>query len=78
MGYQFNVGKNNEIQLPDEFCEGLDIKIGDILICEIMPNTHSLSLKKHCNQALTDDDIAVVGNLTRVIPYDPKQKANAE
>jgi hypothetical protein len=77
MGYQFKIGKNSEIPLPEEFCKGLDIKIGDILICEIIRNTHSLSLKKHCNQALTDDDIAVAGDLTRVVPYDPKQKANA-
>jgi bifunctional DNA-binding transcriptional regulator/antitoxin component of YhaV-PrlF toxin-antitoxin module len=78
LDYQYTVGKNNEIPLPDEFCEGLDIKIGDILICENIRNTHSLSLKKHGNQALSDDDIALAGNLTRVVPYNKEQEINAD
>jgi hypothetical protein len=78
LDYQYTVGKNNEIPLPDKFCEGLDIKIGDILICEIIGNTHSLSLKKNCNQELSDYEIALAGNLTRVVPYSPEAEISAD
>jgi bifunctional DNA-binding transcriptional regulator/antitoxin component of YhaV-PrlF toxin-antitoxin module len=78
MGYQFKVGKNNEVPLPDDICDDLDIKIGDILICEVAANSSSISMKKHCDQTLSDDDITSAGNLTRVIPYFAEHSAAAD
>jgi bifunctional DNA-binding transcriptional regulator/antitoxin component of YhaV-PrlF toxin-antitoxin module len=78
MGYLFKVGKNNEVPLPDDICDELDIKIGDILICEVAENSSSISMKKHCDQTLSDDVINSAGNLTRVIPYFPEQDATAD
>jgi len=78
MGYQFKVGKNHEILLPDDICDQLDIKIGEILICEVSENSSSISMKKHSDQALSDDEIFSAGNLTRVISYDLEQEDNAD
>lgn len=77
MSYQFRIGKNNEIPLPDKIFDDLEIKIGDILIFEIIDNTRSFSLKKHCNQALSDDDIASSENLARVVPYAPEAEISS-
>lgn len=76
--YQFRVGKNHEVPLPDDICEELDIKIGDILICEAVQGSPSISMKKHNDQALSDDDIATAGNLTRVVPYTPESDINTD
>lgn len=70
MGYQCTIGKNNEIPLPDDICDKLDIRIGDILICEVAAKSSSISVKKHCEQDLSDDEVASSGNLARVIAYD--------
>ena len=78
MGYQFKVGKNHEIPLPDDICDQLDVKINDILICEVDANKSSISMKKHSNQALSDDEVVSSGNLTRVIYYDPEQEDIAD
>ena len=67
---EFTIGKNNEIPLPDDICEQLGIENGDILKCEAIQNSGSLTLIKHDNQSLTDEEITDSGNLTRVIPYD--------
>ena len=75
MSYQVKIGKNREIPLSDDICNELEIIIGDILICEAIVDSSSISMKKHSNQTLSDDDIALAGNLTRVIPYDPEQEA---
>lgn len=72
MSYQVKVGKSNEIPLPSNICKELEITIGDILICEVIADLSSISMKKHCNQELSDDEIASAGNLTRVIPYNPE------
>lgn len=68
MNYQVTLGENNEIPLPDDLCSELDIKIGDILLCEVVENSSKLVMTKHSNQTLSDADIASAGNLTRVIP----------
>lgn len=67
MNYQVKLGENNEIPLPDDLCSELDIKIGDILLCEVVENSSKLVMTKHSNQTLSDADIASAGNLTRVI-----------
>lgn len=67
MNYQVKLGENNEIPLPDNLCSELDIKIGDILFCEVVENSSKLVMTKHSNQTLSDADIASAGNLTRVI-----------
>lgn len=73
MGYQVELGNNNEIPLPDELCAQLNLNIGDILLCEKGDSTQVLVLSKHINQTLTDAEIASAGNLTRIIPLgDPE------
>lgn len=72
MNYQVKVGKDHEISLPDNICKDLEITIGDILICEASADRSSILMRKHCNQKLSDDEIASAGNLTRVIPYSPE------
>jgi hypothetical protein len=72
MNYQVKIGKNNETPLPDDLCSELDIKIGDILICEAIENSSKIKMTKHCNQTLSDAEISAAGNLTRVISYSPQ------
>lgn len=67
MNYQVTLSKNNEIPLPDALCIELDLKIGDILLCQIVDNAPEIIMTKHKNQTLTDEEIASAGNLTRVI-----------
>lgn len=69
MSYQVKIGKLNQILIPDELCNELKLKVGDILICETTVGSSAISMSKHCNQALSDDDIAAAGNLTRVISF---------
>mgnify|MGYP005847338339 CR=1 FL=1 len=72
MSYQAIIGKNNEVALPDKLCSDLEIKIGDILIFEAAVNSSAITMSKHCDQTLSDDDVASAGNLARVFPYDPE------
>lgn len=72
MSYQVQIGKNNEILLPEDLCNVLEIEVGDILICEVAVSSPAISMKKHSNQALTDDEITAAGNLTRVFSYGPE------
>lgn len=69
MGYQVQLGKNREILLPDDLCNELEIKVGDILICEVTVSPSAISMRKHSDQALTDDEITGAGNLTRVVSF---------
>lgn len=69
VGYQINVGKNNEIALPDELCNKMQVTIGDILIFESAVDSSAITMGKHCDQTLSDEDIAVAGNLARIFPY---------
>ena len=52
---------------PEIRSSELDIKIGDILFCEVVEKSSKLVMTKHSNQTLSDADIAYAGNLTRVI-----------
>ncbi|WP_300927592.1 hypothetical protein [Rheinheimera sp. 1928-s] len=67
VGYLIDIRKNNEILLPDEICNELEINVGDILMCEAAVDSSAIIMSKHCNQALSDDEITAAGNLTRVI-----------
>lgn len=68
MSYQVIIGKNNEVALSDELCRKLEIKVGDILIFETSVDSSAITMSKHCDQTLTDDDIVSAGNLARVFP----------
>jgi len=73
MAFQTELGKNNELPLPDELCSQLNFNIGDILLCEKRDNPQALVLSKHIDQTLSDVEIAAAGNLTRIIPLgDPE------
>lgn len=71
MGYLVEVGKNNEILLPDELCNELNISIGDIFICKLTENSTKIEMTKHTDQTLSDAEIAASANLTRVTAYHP-------
>ncbi|CAI3798064.1 hypothetical protein [Rheinheimera sp. MM224] len=68
MKYKVELDSNNQLPLPDDFCQELNFAVGDILLCEKLDNTTAISLHKHVDQTLTDAEIASAGNLTRVIP----------
>lgn len=68
------IGNNNEIALPDEFCEELNIEIGDILLCERVAGKDALSLRKFSNQSLSDEEVQQAGNLTRVYEVSDKNE----
>jgi len=70
MSYQCIVGKNGEIPLPDNMCDELALKLGDILICEVTKDK-SLTLQKHKDQTLSDAQLKAAGNLTRIIEFNP-------
>ena len=69
MSHVVRLGENGLVPLPDELCEELGIDIGDILICEVTSDMPAISMKKHRNQSLSDEDVSAAGNLVRVIPY---------
>ena len=68
MNYRCQINDEGLIPLPDMICNDLGIQVGDVLICEAANNPSKLVLKKHADQTLTDDEIALAGNLSRVIP----------
>lgn len=68
MTYQMN--DERLVTLPDVICSELGFQLGDILIREVTDNASKLTLRKHRVQTLTDDEIALAGNLTRVIPLE--------
>ncbi|WP_423186830.1 hypothetical protein ACO1PK_01035 [Alishewanella sp. d11] len=74
MSYRVTLGLQNEIALPDALCQELGIKIGDIMRFESQPDSSSLIVTKHTDQALTDDDIALAGDLARIFPLGPKHE----
>ena len=43
-----------------------------------MPDHLSISMVKHSNQALSDDEVAAAGNLTRVFSYDDHEELTTE
>lgn len=72
MGYQVKIGKNNEVALPNELCYKLEIDVGDIVIFESAVDSPAITISKHCDQTLSDDDVAAAGNLARVFPCVPE------
>ena len=70
MTYRFQMNDERLVTLPDVICSELGFQLGDILICEVTDNASKLTLRKHRVQTLTDDEIALAGNLTRVIPLE--------
>jgi len=67
MNYNVNILKDNVLPLPDAMCSELGFAVGDILICEMDKNRSQMSMSKHTDQTLTDEQISAAGNLTRVI-----------
>ncbi|WP_156803870.1 hypothetical protein [Alishewanella aestuarii] len=69
MSYRVKIGRHNEVELPDTLCQELGVKIGDIMVFEASPDSQALTITKHNDQTLTDDQIAAARNLSRIIPY---------
>lgn len=69
MSFQVMLVENNLLPLPDKLCAELGIKVGDILIFEIVENATALLAKKHTEQTLDDKQIASARNLARVVSY---------
>lgn len=67
MNYQIEMGDNNLIPIPDVLCEELGLQVGDILLCEAVASSSEIVMTKHSDQTLNDAEIAIAGNLTRVI-----------
>lgn len=67
------VGKNGAIPLPpdDDFSEENELNIGDILLCTLIKDKHSIKLEKFSDQTLTDEQIEAHGSLCRVIELNP-------
>lgn len=70
MTYRFQMNDERLVTLPDVICSELGFQLGDILIREVTDNASKLTLRKHRVQTLTDDENALAGNLTRVIPLE--------
>ena len=70
MTYQFQMNDERLVPLTGVICSALGFHVGNILICEVTDNASKLALRKHIVQTLTDDEIALSGNLTRVIPFE--------
>lgn len=69
MSFRVKIGRYNEVELPDALCHALGVKIGDIMVFEATPDSQALTVTKHSDQTLTDEQIAAAGNLSRIIPY---------
>ncbi|MDP5130084.1 MAG: hypothetical protein NWQ54_04335 [Paraglaciecola sp.] len=67
MNYNVKIIKNNIIPVPDALCAELGFSVGDILVCVMDKDRSEISMTKHSDQALTDEQISAVRNLTRVV-----------
>ena len=67
MSYTVKMLKDNVLPLPDALCSELGFAVVDILICEMDKSRSEMRMVKHADQAVTDEQIAAAGNLTRVI-----------
>jgi len=67
MNYTVEISNDNLIPLPDDLCAELSFEDGDILICVMDKERPKISMIKHIDQALSDEQILAAGNLTRVI-----------
>jgi len=59
--YRSTVGDKFEFALPDEYCEMLDINIGDMLLFTILVG-RQVSIDKHSEQDLSDAEIEIACN----------------
>lgn len=67
MSYTVEITKDNLIPVPDALCAELGITVGDILVCTMDKDRAEISMIKHIDQTLTDEQISAAGNLTRVV-----------
>ncbi len=67
MSYVVEIMEGNLIPIPDILCAELGIADGDILVCVADKNSEQITLTKHSDQTLTDEQISAAGNLTRVL-----------
>lgn len=67
MIYTTEVHKDNLIPLPDELSVELGFTVGDILVCVMDKDRSKISMIKHIDQTLTNEQISAAGNLTRVV-----------
>lgn len=67
MSYTVEITKDNLIPIPDTLCAELGISVGDILVCVTDKERSEISMKKHSDQTLTDEQISAEGNLTRLV-----------
>lgn len=67
MNYTVEISNDNLIPLPDGLCAELGFEVGDILICVMDKERSEISMIKHIDQKLSDEQILAAGNLTRVI-----------
>ncbi len=70
MTYRFQMKDERLVPLPDVICSKLGFQVGDTIICEVTDNASKLTLRQHVDQTLTDDEMALAGNLNRVIPLE--------
>lgn len=67
MSYTVEITKDNLIPVPDALCAELGFAVGDILVCVMDKERSEISMAKHSDQTLTDEQILAAGNLTRVV-----------
>jgi hypothetical protein len=67
MNYTVEITNNNLIPVPDVLCAELGFEVGDILVCVIDKVRSEISMVKHIDQTLSDEQILAAGNLTRVV-----------
>lgn len=67
MNYTVEITNNNLIPVPDALCAELGFEVGDILVCVIDKDRSEISMVKHIDQTLSDEQILAAGNLTRVV-----------
>lgn len=67
MNYTVEITNNNLIPVPDALCAELGFAVGDILKCVMDKDRSEISMVKHIDQTLSDEQILAAGNLTRVI-----------
>ena len=67
MSYTIETLKGNVIPLPDSLCLELGFAVWDILICEMDKGRSEMKMTKYADQSLTNEQISVARNLTRII-----------
>ncbi|OZB41965.1 MAG: hypothetical protein B7X50_05775 [Alishewanella sp. 34-51-39] len=67
MSFTVEITKDNLIPVPDALCAELGFAVGDILVCVVDKERSEISMVKHGDQTLTDEQILAAGNLTRVV-----------